>query len=180
MRLPPALVLALLVLPLAVAHTNGGVMGTAKTYFEPTNEWFMHDYLAGTPLLSPVDGCPLCSDGHGEWAWGGAHILVDSGLNQASIDPNLPAGSLYCYGADGHHPYFGPVRVDDTLLGASASFEVAADQADLTALGQGCGDFLEDAVVACVGACTMPFLPGLDGAYRVYVAPPGSSGHVLW
>jgi hypothetical protein len=120
-------------------------------------------------------------DGHAEYARGGAWILVNTGNGVPSADPNVGAGTEYCYGDEGHHAEFGPVTVNDVVLGAGATFTVAADNVDLTTVGEGCGDFESDNGVDCVGTCTsaeITFPAGLDGSYQVYVQ--GTLGHVVW
>jgi hypothetical protein len=117
-------------------------------------------------------------DNHAEYARGGAWILVNTGAGVPSADPNVGAGTEYCYGDEGHHAEFGPVTVNDVVLGAGATFTVASDTVDLTGLGEGCGDFESDNGTDCVGSCTVTFTAGLDGSYQVYVQ--GTLGHVVW
>jgi hypothetical protein len=122
-------------------------------------------------------------DEHNEFAFGGAWILVNSGTGEFNA---AGSGTLYCFGAEGHHAEFGPVDVVDTVLGAGATFTVAADNVDLVgsadpSQASGCGDFESDNGVDCIGTCTpteITFPAGLDGAYVVYVQ--GSLGHVVW
>jgi hypothetical protein len=168
---------ALLAVPLVTAHTSTlfPYGGNPKDFAEGTTVWYTHDYTAWPLLGPPVDGSG--GDGHSEWALGGAHVLVDSGAGVAT-PYDVPAGSLYCYGEEGHHAPYGPVTVVDAIPGTA--FSVAVDTIDGTTPGSGCGDLEEDAILDCIGSCFIPFPPGLDGAYRVYVAPPGTLGHVIW
>lgn len=110
---------------------------------------------------------PAGADGHHEFALGGALLLAE--------DP--PAGR--CWGEPAHHPPFGVVTVLDVEV-PDASFTVAVDALDNVSpvgpLFESCGDGEEDFALACVSSCSVPFPPGLDGAYRVHVA--GVAGHV--
>jgi hypothetical protein len=120
-------------------------------------------------------------DGHNEFAFGGAWLLVNSGDGTYNA---AGSGTIYCFGAEGHHSEFGPVSVVDAVLGAGATFTVAADSVDTVgsvdpSQASGCGDFESDNSVDCVGTCTwteITFPAGLDGAYVVYVQ--GTMGHV--
>jgi hypothetical protein len=117
-------------------------------------------------------------DGHKEFGFlAHALILVTTGAGVPSADPNVGAGSLYCWHEEGHHQPFGPVAADDALI-SSVSFTVNADNVDLTGIGEGCGDFQFDAGEDCIDFCSVTFHPGLDGAYHVVVT--GSQGHVYW
>ena len=115
-------------------------------------------------------------DGHAEYARGGAWLLVNSGPGVPSADPNVGAGSLYCFGHEGHHANFATVTVDDLVLGAGAEVTIASDTVDLTGTGEGCGDFESDNGATSVGTVTATFPAGLDGTYQVYVQ--GTQGHV--
>jgi hypothetical protein len=126
-------------------------------------------------------------DGHAEYARGGAWILVETGAGVPSSDPNVGAGTEYCYGDEGHHTAFGSVQVIDvSTLANTAEFTVASDTIDLTGVGEGCGDFESDngstfvgGSASCSGgSCTVTFGAGLDGSYQVYVQ--GTQGHVIW
>lgn len=119
-------------------------------------------------------------DGHLETAQGGAVLPVDSGLGGPSPSANLPAGSLYCFAQEGHHPTFGPFNVDDIVFGTGVAFTVGVDRVDVGGAGGGCGDGIIDNWVAFPGGtcpCYVPFGPGLDGVYSVFVGP-GTAGHV--
>ena len=198
-------VLVLLLLPLALAHQPAG---TPKNYCEPLNEWNTHDYAAGFASASVrapnVDGNVMgdCDgsgfgvnpngpsltygmadfDGHHEWSVGWGRILVESGSGLPSGSPNVPSGTLFCYGLPGHHSNFGPVTVDDVVLGAGATFYVMADTVDVVGTGNGCGDgqiTLEaEPVTMCINTCTVTFPAGLDGSYMVVVT--GTAGHIIW
>ena len=115
-------------------------------------------------------------DGHAEYARGGAWLLVTSGAGVPSADPNVGAGTVYCFGDEGHHANFATVTVDDLVLGAGVEVTVAADTVDLTGVGEGCGDFESDEGATDVGTVTATFPAGLDGTYQVYVQ--GTQGHV--
>ena len=133
------------------------------------------------PLLVEADLCgsnpPIADwDGHNEFAFGGAWLLVRSGDGQPSADPSAGAGTLYCFGAEGHHADYATVSVNDVLLGGGADFQVSADTVDLSGTGEGCGDFQNDDGQVCTGTCTVTFPAGLDGAYVVFVT--GTAGHV--
>ena len=116
-------------------------------------------------------------DGHNEFAFGGAWLLVTSGPGVPSADPSVGAGTLYCFGAAGHHANFATVTVTDLVLGAGVNFRVASDTSDLTGTGEGCGDFQSDNGQDCTGSCPVTFEAGLDGAYVVFVQV-GTAGHV--
>lgn len=167
---------ALLAAPLALAHEP---RGTPKNYCEPTSEWSVHEYgvLPLTRHNGGGVGCGSLGDGHAEYDFtgAGALILAESGTGLPSQGGS---GSLYCYGTWADHAPYGPATVDDLVLGSGAAFDVAADTVDVAAVGNGCGDFQDDVLVSCIGTCTVPFPPGLDGAYRVYVQ--GTRGHAIW
>ena len=116
-------------------------------------------------------------DGHAEYSRGGAWVLVETGLGEASADPTVGAGTLYCYGDPGHHPKYGPFIVEDRFLETGVSFSVYADTEDLLGDGEGCGDFESDFGTDCLDNCKVTFPPGLDGSYQVYVQ--GTMGHVI-
>jgi hypothetical protein len=116
-------------------------------------------------------------DGHNEFAFGGAWILVSSGDGTPSGDPTLGAGTAYCFGAEGHHAKYGPFLVEDIALETGVLFSVASDTVDITESPSGCGDFESDNSSDCIDTCKVTFLPGLDGAYVVYVQ--GAAGHVI-
>jgi hypothetical protein len=181
------LALTALLAPLAYAHEP---KGTQKNYCEYFSDWAFHDYQTDFSAFFLVlgidgnqagdcngDGLPGDYDGHHEWAYGGAWLLVESGFGLPSVDPSVGAGTLYCFREWGHHPYFGPIYVDDTAFGSGTAFRVAADNVDLTGLGEGCGDGFMDTWTDCVGSCAVTFLPGLDGSYHVHVS--GTAGHVV-
>jgi hypothetical protein len=203
-----AIATALLMAPIALAHDPPG---TPKNYCEPAGEWNTHDYgppASGVLLHGWVDGKPTCNggplcthidpfdplsselsfcpegDGHHEFAFGGAWLLVTSGDGQP--DPFNGAGTKYCFGEEAHHPMFGPFSVSDLVLGAGATFTVASDSialaGDLLGLppyppSADCGDYLADHYTDCLGTCSVVFGPGLDGAYHVFVQ--GTQGHVI-
>jgi hypothetical protein len=136
-----------------------------KTWCESASEWAEHVYTHSA-ALAPAhdgnladcdgDGVPADFDGHADWSLGGAFLQA--------AEPALGCGPA---AQAPHHPLYGPIAVDDAVLGAGASFVVGADDIDL--VGGGCGDFQDDVSMSCVGACTVPFPPGLDGAYHVHV-----------
>jgi hypothetical protein len=201
-----AIAAALMAAPLAIAHDP--VKGTPKNYCEPQSEWFQHDYATGTGLfillnedgnlLGDCDGvvtadpgtpCAgadpadpvntffvgLCDsdinppvadyDGHREFALGGAWILAGASAED-------------CFGDAAHHTEFGSFTVDDTVLGAGATADVAADTVDATGQLGTCGDFESDVSESFIGGGTVSIPAGLDGSYQVYVT--GSLGHVNW
>lgn len=227
--------LALLALPLAVAHDDLLGPGTPDLSCQTPAEWRVHDYAppaqadtlaavddgnieeCGTTFgfttgaqecreledrynLGPGDAVwelvcntdrPLDFDGDFEFAVGGALLSVESGDGATS-------GSLVCYGALGHHPAGGPVRVQDNLVNPVA-FSVGADASllppppgmpdcgDGTIVpcpGFGCNpdDHLHSCPIQNNGVCNVPFGPGADGAYYVFVgrmARPAVGGHVI-
>lgn len=199
----PTLVV-LLLLPFALAHNPAG---TPKNYCEPTSEWDTHDYAGGFASVSvrlpnldgnlggDCDGSGFAVDptgpsvtwgaadfdGHHEWSIGWARLLVNSGAGVPSPDPSVGAGTFFCFGFGGHHPAFGPVTVDDSVLGGGATFYVMADTLDLTGVGNGCGDGQvlgdEEGFQTCLGSCAVTFPPGLDGSYMVFVT--GIAGHIV-
>lgn len=145
-----ASVLILVLLPalLALAPVHGhGV------FCETTANWPVHHYAPpapGSPFrLGPIDTC-TGGDGHGETGLGGAWLAAGP-------------GSLACYGEPAHHPAFGSITSWDDLLGAGATMEVGIDTSP------GCGDFLIDQSVLCIQTCHMPFAPGPDGVYHVFL-----------
>lgn len=176
-----AIAAALLVAPLAYAHSPAG----PKLFCENSADVSTHDYLppADGALIfvatngdGAEDSATTCGgaafgDAHGEYAHGGAWLSVDSG-DLATY------GSFACYGEQGHHPFYGPFTVVDDVLGA-AQFEVAADNTHFPdpVTGIDCGDFQADVGATCTGTCTVTFPPGRDGTYTVFVT--GTSGHVF-
>lgn len=171
-----ALAMALLAAPLALAHEP---RGTPKTHCESPAERSVHDY--GLLPRARHDGATtsLCGsgdvlgDGHAEYGFGAwtLLLLVDSDGDW------LGGGTVACFGEAGHHPVFGLVTVDDVTHGTGLSFIVAADTADPTGVGGGCGDFQDDVAISCTGACTPAFGPGMDGAYHVHLQG-GTLGHL--
>lgn len=174
---------ALVAAPFAIAHAPAGTP-------DASCEWGLgpHDYGAPGGVLGPrVDGAegvycnePVFSptgDDHDEFAVGGAWIVARSGDGRPSADPDDPSGSLVCIGRWADHAPHGPFRVEDVSGVAGIPFRVSADTVDLTGLGGGCGDFMDDVFVDCIDACAAPFAPGLDGTYRVRVF--GTAGHVF-
>ena len=105
-------------------------------------------------------------------------IDVVTGPGVLSADPNDGAGTLACHGAEGHHSAYGTVTVHDLVFGATVEFTVSVDTHDASGLGAGCGDFEADQSVDCIGTCTLPIGPGLDGTYRVSVT--GATGSIHW
>ena len=180
--LTSAVAALLLAVPLAAAHD---LAGTPKLHCESGAEASTHDY--GAPAAGGVlwgfadgnrddcdgDGTPGDYDGHSEWGLGGAWMLAGEG-------DGVTSGSTACYGEPAHHALYGPFSVQDVVLGAGASFVVAAD--DLNPIGPDpitgadCGDFEADRGALCTGSCVVTFPPGLDGSYQVYVQ--GTAGHV--
>lgn len=163
-----------------VAGTDGNWGGDCSGVFDPgyvcaglDPEDPLNTFLIGICDFDP----PLADgDGHHEWAYGGAWLLVNSGAGIPSPDPNLGAGTLFCFAEQGHHATFATVAVDDVALGFGTSFWVGVDIIDLTGTGRGCGDGFADQSQECVGSCTVTFPPGLDGSYHVHVR--GTVGHV--
>jgi hypothetical protein len=198
--------LVLAAAPLASAHLDG-TMGYPKTYCEST-DIYTHDYgpvATGRVLSEMADGnLQDCDgdfdptnpvhwaeeiarvdldedgqvheltdfDGHSEYARGGAWLLVVSG--------DGTFGSEACFGEPGHHPHFGPVHVEDFVLGEAATFRVTADSVSVLPNPPGepaCGDLQADEQTLCLGSCSVTFSPGVDGAYAVFVE--GTVGHVF-
>ena len=200
------LAVALAMAPLALAHEPMGAPKlhcetaaewAVHDYGPPAPGFLIWTFIDGsasdcdgttsvTPVIDTQD--PLNSDiyvdppvadydGHSEYARGGAWILVDSGLGVPSASPDIGAGTLYCYGAEGHHPRYGPFVVRDLYFESGVEFSVYSDTVDLLGDGEGCGDFESDNGADCIDTCKVTFLPGLDGSYQVYVL--GTQGHVI-
>lgn len=162
---------------------------STKTYCEDADEMNVHVYGPGDGgiLLPPVDGSALsvdeCGaetipyDGHDEYAIGGAWLLA---CESFCGDSGLGGGSSGCYGTFADHPTFPTVHVYDYVageLGLTTGFTVAADYVSASpVLGTDCGDFEADYAIGCVDVCTVPFPPGLDGSYQVFVS--GTEGMV--
>lgn len=159
-----------------------------KLYCEPVEEWRVHRYASpATGIVvhgladanmddCDADGMPADHDGHSEFAFGGAWLLVGSGTGEPSADPTAGAGTLYCYGEEGHHANFLTARATDAVLGAGATLTIAADNVDVSGTGDGCGDWESDASTTGIGSVTATFPHGLDGAYVVFVE--GSRGEI--
>lgn len=165
----------LLGLPLVLAHTDGQA-GPPKEYCEDVAlDTWVHDYFGGEygPMVVQSDGavgtCPYgqFADGHYEYALSGAALVAD------------PVASAPCGWPTADHATYPLVSVVDDVLTplGGVVFVVAADAYDSTGL-MTCGDGIIDVAQTCVDACWVPFLPGLDGAYYVFVEN-GTSGHVL-
>lgn len=183
----PTLLLAatLAAASLALAHNPAGTPdpscapnASTHDYAAPAVGLLVTNVRDGSQPAPPAPGvlCPH-GDGHKEFAQGGAVLAVLSG-------DGVTYGSIVCYGQTAHHPAYGPVSVSDVVLGASVPFMVGADTVDLTppTTGPDCGDFQVDEEVDCVGSCTVPFLPGADGTYQVFVgrlSAQGTAGHVV-
>lgn len=170
-RHPTLLAALLLAAPLALAHDEAPV-GLPKAWCEDADARLTHEYGAPAPLLGPwllLDGSPGCEtppldwDQHFEYANGGAYLLAGD------------AGAQACFGVPADHPSHPTVTVVDATLGSGVRFTVAA--APWYGSGHDCG-FFEDpwTTITCVGSCQVPFGPGPDGAYVVFVE--GTTGHV--
>lgn len=181
------LALALAATSLSSAHAP---MGTPKTHCEAFLEWSVHDVLppierAGGPSADgnlgdcDGDGVPKDFDGHADHAVSAALILVDSGAGVPSPHPSTGAGTWFCYGAEGHHPAYGPFWSFYNV----ALLDVGVDSVDITGLGQGCGDLQMDHVETFVSGscpCAVTYPPGLDGSYHVILADPHPGTHLFW
>jgi hypothetical protein len=165
---------------LVLGNEDGNLAGDCDPGFTPPQPYV--DVDPADPLASDAGytgfNPPAADwDGHGEYALGGAWLLVETGNGEPSADPAVGAGTAWCFGAEGHHPSFGPFGVEDVILGSGVSFSVASDTQDLTGTGEGCGDFENDESADGVGYLdSVTFPPGLDGAYVVHVQ--GTAGHV--
>lgn len=141
--------------------------------FDPTNPFDWAEEVAREDLDEDGDVHELMDfDGHSEFARGGAWLLVISG--------DGTYGSEACFGESGHHAYYGPIGVEDLVFGAGATFHVAADTVSIVPTPPGepsCGDLQADEQTTCLSSCTVTFVPGIDGAYAVFVE--GTVGHVL-
>lgn len=147
--------------------------------YTPCGAIYLDRPLDSDPGICPAPlNLPFADrDGHSEYASDGAWLLSANGA------------SSYCFGESGHHPAYPQVEVYDFLLGAGVVFVVGADTTDDTIprdavyyaanslpTGGSCGDGIDDVWIVCVGVCWVPFPPGLDGSYHVYVE--GTVGHV--
>lgn len=186
MRALPLACLALLIgVPFSFAHTNGGTYGTPKPYCEYSpggkpDDVNVHDYAVNgatrpTYLLAffvdgnvadcDADGVPFDSDGHSEWAIGGAWLL--------SSEAGAPdSGATACFGEYAHHPTHPLVWIFDHVWPARVLFLVGTDTTSLHTPAPGepnCGDGVDDVGTGyCMDHCTVGIPPGLDGAYHVY------------
>ena len=165
-------------------NEDGNIGGDCEPGFSFSPGWPCGGIYLDRPLESDPGICgshlnpPFGDwDGHNEYALGGAWLLAVSGNGVPSADPSVGAGTLYCYGAEGHHANDAWVSVEDVTFGAGASVLLGADTIDMTGLGEGCGDGEDDVFVRCPPTCMAPFSAGLDGSYRVYVEI-GTQGHV--
>ena len=145
------------------------------TYACPSHHWLIGVNELGTYVC--VDPPATDWDRHNEFALGGAVLLVASGEGVPSTDPAVGAGTLYCFGAEGHHANYVIVTVEDVVLGAGADYHVTSDTVDVTGAGEGCGDLVSDNHQHCSDTCTVTFPHGLDGSYQVYVRL-GTAGHL--
>lgn len=185
---PLLLLLALVVsgVPASQAHVDGGIYGAPKPYCENiTQDQNVHDYaVAGVSpsayfVLGFIDGnvdrchpsAPVTdSDGHSEYAFGGAVLLAD--------DAAFPAGgAMACYGEVAHHPINPTIWVFDHIWPSNVLFMVGADtiNSGIPSVPE-CGDGFDDVSTYCVDHCTVPFGPGLDGAYHVYMVVEAFDG----
>ena len=184
------LLLALVLLPAAYAHTDGSA-GGSKLYCEDlAGDWHTHDYFSGTGFtLSPASDAsvPPCAydptwDGHYEFAYGGAYLLACEAFC-VSPDGLVGAGASQCWDTYADHEQFPRVYVNDlqlSAIGLDVAFTIAVDWWNnvppVDPTHPECGDLETDIAVDCVNDCQVPFPPGLDGAYLVYVQ--GTQGHV--
>lgn len=153
-----ALLAALAAAPLVTAHTPAGTPNPA------CGDGYVHEYGPGSafPVWAPAflaarDGSNGC-DGHREYA--GSGVILLAGLK-----------SLTCWSEPADHPQFPTITVAD-VVHPSPTFVIGVDTGPAP-----CGDFEDDVSILCVGTCTVPFAPGIDGAYHVYVLD-GTVGHV--
>ena len=177
-------ILLLLAVTLAVPFTGAHPMGVGlpKTVCESPRDMPQHEYgppATGLVIALGQDGavppCPAWDptwDGHLEFAAGGAWLLACD----FSCGAGYGDGALTCWGAWSDHAPSPTVTVDDAAL-LVVGFEVWADRISLFPQVPECGDFEADAHVVCVNACQIPFGPGLDGSYAIYVQ--GTTGHVF-
>lgn len=114
----------------------------------------------------PLDGAPptcpvgVGGEGHLEFAFGGAILLADA--SKADM----------CWGRAADHAPRTLIQVRDAAQppgGAAFTVYVDVVQPDPVPDEMACGDFEYDLAIGCVGSCTPPFPPGLDGAYHVVV-----------
>ena len=161
-----------------ISGFTDGNMADCDGDFNPNDPYCVAEEVWREDLNGDTLVCEAADyDGHQEYSRGGAWILAEDGTGVASVDPNEPAGSLYCFGAASHHEKYGPFTVQDIYFGSGVEFQVAADTLDLIGDGEGCGDLESDAGAFCVDTCEVTFPPGLDGSYQVYVT--GVQGHVI-
>lgn len=185
MHLPRAgltLIALLAISAAALAHTDGRPNGTPKSYCENLKgDIRFHDYgpqvmTAGFLISAQImdgnlddcngDGLTLDYDGHSEWGVGGARLLADNA--------GAPyAGAMACYGETAHHGIFPQLWVFDETYPAFVMFAVGVDKINLVGpdptTGIDCGDQVDDAAIYCMDVCSVPFGPGIDGAYHIYV-----------
>jgi hypothetical protein len=227
------LLIAGIVLPSALAHTDQGGPGTPDLTCQTPLEWRVHDYAfaSGVPPGPFLDGnrevcapyapqqVPACRrvppgtpawnlfcneissrfDGDYEFGVAGARLAVESG-------DGLTHGAGICHGMVGHHTSH--VEVEDALFGTDVAFAVLADASLPGTVPPGepdCGDAVfrpcgptqsgagpevdtliallsagicnpEDHLLECHGACDVPFAPGADGTYAVWVHPSSGGG----
>src|SRR5687767_997415 len=170
------------VAPMAFAsHTYP--VGSLRNWCESDLDDLYHEYGPSTGFaISPgidgnvqgdCDGDPNTVadyDGHVEFAFGGAWLT-------AAASPGCNDGDSV------DHAAFPTVWVGDHVLNlaeAPVSFSVYADTLNnvppVDPAEPNCGDFESDYGADCTNECAVPFPPGLDGTYQVYVT--GTSGSV--
>lgn len=175
----------LLAIPFSAGHASGPLAGVPKTYCEDhLGDTNVHEY--GPPLLwlppslprpprafdgslgdCDGDGIPGDPDGHAEYS--ASEVRLASAYPWFGCPTETP-----------HHPVNPTVHATDAT-GAPVRFSV------YTAGGAHPLFPCEESPVLqdwrdCFGSCYVPFPPGGDGLYRVYLAPldvpPPFAGHV--
>lgn len=180
--IPLALLLASVLSTFSTAHEPAGF---PNVECEDPSEWDTHDYLGVHPLFGvlvrhdgSLEDCTGTSglpdtDGHAEFARGGATLSVASG-------DGINSGSIACLGETAHHPLQGLVRIEDAVFGAQVPFIVASDTVNLgPPTVPECGDYLAELSISCFGSCIVPFGPGPNGGYDVYTQLPAVRGHII-
>lgn len=119
----------------------------------------VHEYGPGRGAR-PIDRC-LPPDGHAEYGLGLAVFLAHA------------TDAAACWGASADHAPYPTIVVDDAFFGSIVHFTIATDAVDVTGVLP-CGDGHLETTLSCIGTCTLPIPPGLDGAYWVLI--DGSSG----
>lgn len=158
--LSASIVFLTLLIPTIGAHTPPG----PKNFCEWSSDVSTHDYVGawtqGYQVVSAngntngdcnADTVPGDSDGHMDWATGGATLLADTGNG-------ITYGSLACLGEWADHVPQTEIVLIDAVAGGAVAFEVSGDWSRVAATRA----MVEDKLNAATPHASAPILPGIE------------------